>query len=242
MNDIKVILAIILLTFICINCTEFNNERKGNETKILKIDSSITNKQIKESVVNKSYIVKNGIVIDSIDNEQLIEKVLIVNSKEIENEQYVIYAKYMIEDPVRFEMSLYYEGHFLNLGKKETIIIDENKLLKYKDLFNSKDEFNIGECCFHSNKIEFEKLNIVPDNGLYLYLIVPQCSDWNKHIVLKRDNNTFTKLFEIESTDTRLNFNLKNDSTVYCQYKEVTEYSVETFDFEYNLAKQQIIK
>ena len=242
MNDIKVILAIILLIINCINCSELNNERKVNETKILKKDSSITNEQIGEKVENMSYIVENGIIIDSIDNEKLIEKVIIVNSKEIENELYIIYAKYMIEDPVRFEMSLYYEGHFLNLRDKENIKINENKLLNYTDFFNSKNEFNIGETCSHYDKIEFEKLNIISDNGLYLYLIVPQCSDWNKHIVLKRENDSFTELFEIESTDTRLNFKLKNESTVYCQYKETTENSVETFDFEYDFVKQQIIK
>ena len=241
------ILAVLIIIFSC------NQKPKNTKTEdiISQIhfakDSSkvMTVDDIDGSLENVRFLTEGNTILDTIYLDSLIDKISLVNSTIIHGSQYLVYTKYSIEDPIKYDMSYYYESTFLtkidsgaNLDFRDTLI--EPDIIK-----NIRTPLDIGNCCGGNctdvRMFDFKLIQTI-DSSNYIYVITPQCSEWHNHILIKDENGILTKLFEIESSDFNLKFEVENDSIFKTRVRYFTEDSYDEEEFRFDFFNNQIIK
>jgi len=226
---------IILTIFIfCIGC---NHTPKTN---------SKTANPNKDSLQNVEYIAFNGKVIDTIYIDSLTEKAIIYNDLLIDNKLYIVFSKLLVGKSSKGEPVSDYHGHFINSYKFENLPAKIGEIFNLDKLASASEDtaFKLGESCTEDDNIPFTRLNAFPDSDskIYIYARLPLCSDWVDHIILEKVNRHFEKLFDIESTDSEINFKKTNDSIIYCKYNQLTEEKITSFEYKYDFKNKMIIK
>lgn len=236
-----------LMIFTVSGCKQTSNKRAVTNNDTL-IESQKNDKKsisdIDGSLNNVSYVAENGVITDTIYHDSLIDKAVIYNTQIIDNKLYLSFSKYSIEKNIKYDMSFYYKGHFINSCDLEKLPAKEGVLFDYNKLISQDSAILIGESCSHDDNLNFERFMIMPDSDstIYIYAKRQDCSDWKTHIVIKKVATHFEKLFEIESTDNTLDFKILNDSILRCDYNQMFEDGVDKYEFKYNLIKRTVIE
>lgn len=237
----KTLLTILTGLIICIGC----NKKQTPAKSINEDQEKVNNKQktslniddIDGSLGNVQYRAFNGVITDTIYLDSLIEMASIHDTIIIDSKVYLSYAVESIGKSSGGKKVSNFEGHFINSSELKESPVPIGKTFKCDKLISYDTALNLGSSCSNaSDRIDFERLEIFPDSDslLLFYLRLPQCSHWTDHTIVKYMNGHFERLFNIESTDYKLDFKIRNDSIVYCHYKQLTEDSSESFDFEFN--------
>jgi len=202
-------------------------------------DSNIKNQDLKVY-----YVGNNGKITDTIYLDSLKLKAIIHNIEIIDNKFYISYSLYNIEDELKYDMSFYYDGHYLNSYDLENLPAPKDTLFDFNKLISQDSAIFLGNSCSHDDKLRFERSNIIPgsDSTIYIYAKLQDCSDWITHIMIKKNGNHFEKLFEIESTDYLVNFRMENDSVLICDYNQLFEDAIDKYTFKFDLKKNKEIE
>jgi len=199
---------------------------------------------LQESSKDKfTYIAKNGEIIDSINNDSLVEKAIINSTRIIDNKFYVDFSKFFAENKLRYDLSFYYVGHYINSYDSENLPAKVGELFNYEKLISKDTAVLIGYACLYSDNVVFEKFGLLSDIGkLYIYAKRKDCSAIITHMIYKKSCGHFEKLFEIRSTEDIINFTKNNDSIISCRYKIYNESEKSVCDFTYDFKNEKIIK
>ena len=222
MKQITIFLIIILVGF---SCGQKSNKSLNTNSDTIDIDKNLTKT-------------------DSDIDDSLTEKVIIHNTQIIDNKFYIAYSKYSLEKDLKYDMSFYYDGHYINSYDLENLPPRKGLLFDFNKLISKDSAILIGEFCSHDDYLKFERFMKMPDSDsiIYIYAIKLDCSDWRTHMIIEKVDNHFKKLFEIESTDDRLDFNIQSDSILTCEYDKLFEDKLDTYKFKYDFLNGNVIE
>lgn len=223
------------------SCTQQNSQKTEEQIEPSKVK---TVDDIDGSLDNVSYVANGGIITDTIYHDELKEKITIGHSKKIGNNVFISYSKYSLEEPIKYDMSFYYDGHFINTIQSDSLPVLTEELEDFNSFEFTNDPFEIGDACSYYDIVEFSELMILNgiDSGNYIHAKKSECPDWTNHIVFKDTQDGFQKLFELETTDEDVKFKLRNDyvlTTNYSQLYDGGDYY--EYHFEYDLNNQIIL-
>lgn len=242
----RITLLILLLVLIVLGCklSPTKSDNKPEQNKISKINNIKTLADIDSSLKNVSYVAENGIIYDTIYHDSLIEKALIVNTEIIDNTFYLSYSKYSVEKEMKYDLSFYYDGHFINSYDSVNLPAKKWELFDYNKLTSVDSEIFIGHSCTNNDNLDFERFNDFPDSDsiIYIHAKMSDCDMRINHIFLKKVEHHFEKLFEIISTESNPKFEIKDDSIIYSKYKLLTEDTLYINEFKYDFKNHCIIE
>lgn len=206
-----------------------NEEAKGEEVK--------TVDDIDGSLKNVSYVANGGIITDTIFHDQLKEKIRIGQVLRIDSTVYISYAKYSLEYPVKYDMSFYYDGHFISSIAADSLPEVSGELIDFELLISSDSAYSVGDACGNEDVVEFSEMKSPKtlDAAVFIHVKKPECSDWTNHMVLKKSGNHFEKIFELEEFGKSLPFKYKQDSILVCCSSSYFKDGGNSYDFEYDV-------
>jgi hypothetical protein len=234
------IISILLVGFSCSQKPNDKNPQLSKDsTKVMTVDD------IDGSLKNVRYRTEGNNILDTIFIDSLVDKISLVNLKEIHGSKYLVYTKYLIEEPMKYDMSYYYESTYLTKIDTGANLDFRGELHEPEIIKNLYTPLDLGNCCGGNctdvRMFEFESIESM-DSVNYIYITTPQCSDWQNHILVKDQNGILTKLFEIESSDFNLKFELENDSILKTRFWHYVEDSYEESEFRFDYFNNQILK
>lgn len=196
------------------------------------------------SLENVSYVVNGGIITDTIFHDELQEKIKIGFAIEIDSTIYVSYSKYSLENTLKYDMSFYFDSHFINSIQGKIIPKITGKLLDLDSLNFSGTALELGDGCGHDDVLRISEFKLANqfDSSVYILAKKPECSDGTNHILVKYSNNQFEKLFELETTQDNVNFKLQGDSLLTCIYSQFYEDWDASYDFSYDLRNKKVVR
>lgn len=234
------IISILLVGFSCSQKpTDKNSQLHKDSTKVMTVDD------IDGSLKNVRFITEGNTILDTIFIDSLVDKISFVNLKEIHGSKYLIYTKYSIEEPIKYDMSYYYKSTFLT--KIDNVAnLDFGSELREPDIINNLcTPLDLGNCCGSNctdvRMLDFDSIESI-DSANYIYVITPQCSDSQNHILIKEENGILSKLFEIESSDFILKFEIENDSILKTRFWYYAEDSIDEGELKFDLFNNKMIK
>jgi hypothetical protein len=235
-------ILIISILLVGLSCSQKPNNKNPqlnkDSTKVMTVDD------IDGSLKNVRYRTEGNTILDTIFIDSLVDKISLVNLKEIHGSKYLVYAKYLIEEPIKYDMSYYYESTYLTKIDTGANLDFRGELHEPEIIKNLYTPLDLGNCCGSNctdvRMFEFESIESM-DSVNYIYITTPQCSDWQNHILVKDQNGILTKLFEIESSDFNLKFETENDSTLKTEVHLFTEDSYDKQEFRFDFLNEKII-
>ncbi|WP_460023850.1 hypothetical protein [Marinifilum fragile] len=183
---------------------------------------------IKKSREIESLIMNNGIITDTIFKDELSEKILVKNYKILDNELFICYSKYKVEEPLKEDLSFYSRGNYIGKSKDVSLKEKIGSLIAASDV-ELKESILLCSSCSHDDKIYFDKIT----SKKLFYASVPVCSELYHHQVFSKKDSTYILEFEFESYDSWINFKLINDSTITANYTGFSETGNEKFNFKH---------
>ncbi|MDZ7606297.1 MAG: hypothetical protein U5K79_12085 [Cyclobacteriaceae bacterium] len=207
--------------------------------------------RMQEKVLDRAYkitrVISDGVTkYDTIYFDSIIEKILPVSSIQIQGFQYLFFSKYDLVKPLKYHLSFYHESDYL--AKIDTGIVPnfDNTLIDIDSINYIDSPLELGDCCRSGcNRailFDFKKAQSL-DSSNYIYLITTVYEELSKHILVKDTDGELVKLFEIESSDKYLPFDIKNDSILYVDYWSYTdEDALAGKEFQYDLLNNEVLK
>ncbi len=206
---------------------------------------------VQEKVLDREYkitrVISDGITTyDTIFLDSIVEKILPESTVRIGDSQYLLFSKFAIEEPMKFELSYYPSTQYISR-------IDTSIVLKFEDVLIEKNSIEfinspleLGDCCggdcSDALLFDFKKAQSL-DPSNYIYLITTVYEELSKHILVKDNNGELVKLFEIESSNRYLRFDIKNDTILWTNYWSYTdEQDYVEKQFQYDLLNFEVLK
>lgn len=128
-------------------------------------------------------------------------------------------------------------GVYLNSIDEKKVPVNIYEIFQNDEQIRNDSEFDLEDIASYNDKVVIEKINDISlnDNCIYLHIIVPEESDYHKHIFLKYKNKTFQKLFEIEAQEI-IKLKVKNGFLLNTKYSIADPYSnhSDNYFIEYN--------
>ena len=183
-------LLLTIVLIIQISCAQQNSQEKNEQTN----ESAVkTVEDIDGSLENVSYVANMGVITDTIFYDELKEKITIGQSKRIGNKVFISYSKYSLEEPIKYDMSFYYDGHFINTIQSDSLPNPTDELKDFNSFEYTNEPFEIGDACGSYDIVDFLELTILDgiDSNNYIYATKSECPDWTNHIVFKDSKTGF---------------------------------------------------
>ncbi|MEQ9101976.1 MAG: hypothetical protein RIF36_11630 [Imperialibacter sp.] len=230
-----------LILFTQLACSQVNSQKTQEQAKSSDVK---TIDDIDGSLENVSYVANGGIITDTIFHDELQEKIKIGFAIEIDSTIYISYSKYSLENTLKYDMSFYFDGHFINTVQGNSIPGISGELLDLDSLNFMGPALELGDGCGHDDVLRISEFKLANrfDSSIYILAEKPECSDGTNHILIKYVNNQFDKLFELETTQDNVNFKLEGDSLITCIYSQFYEDWDESYDFAYDLRNSKIVR
>lgn len=176
---------------------------------------SKTGDDIDESLKNVSYVLENNIILDTIYLDSLVEMMLLVKSIDLNEERYFVFSKYSMEIPPNYDMSFYYDSHYIT--KADTALLNDysGELLNVDSLSLPNPLLELSKCG-HGTSIELwiQEIHDTVSICNYVYTVLPLYAHTSEHILIKDCNNELTIAFSEESDEIRLFFLVQDDSVI----------------------------
>jgi hypothetical protein len=217
----KILILIFTLSFL-ISC----NSREKSGTAESQTENKVPDK-IKEREI-ESFVMNNGVITDTIFEDELTEKIMVKNYKVLDNELFICYSKYRVEEPLKEDLSFYSKGNYIGKSKDLSLKDKIGDIVEASNV-EVKETILLVSSCSHDDKIYFDKIT----SKKLLYAAIPVCSELYHHQIFSEKDSTYILEFEFESYDSWLDFKLINDSTITANYTELTETGNEKLDFKH---------
>lgn len=218
-------MRVLILIYIILSIVSCNSIKNSNKP-INQIKTEVSTVQEEREI--ESFVMYNGVITDTIYVEELTEKIMVKNYKVLDGELFICYSKYMVEEPLKNDLSFYFKDNYIVRASDFSLIEKLNKLIDIENVDVDKSIL-IGSPCSHDDIVQFDKIT----TKKLLYIAVPICSDYYYHQVFSRKDSTFILDFEFESSDSWLDFTLINDTILTTNYTLLNENDIEIIDFEY---------
>ena len=124
----KILILIFTLSFL-VSC---NSREKSGATESRNENEVPDTKKSREI---ESFVMNNGIITDTIFEDELSEKIMVKNYKILDNELFICYSKYKVEEPLKEDLSFYSKGNYI--GKSRDLSLKE-KIGNLIDGFTSR--------------------------------------------------------------------------------------------------------
>jgi hypothetical protein len=173
---------------------------------------------IPESRKIESIVYSNGIATDTIFNDELDLKIRIGHTAKIDSTIYITYSKYSLESPIKYDMSFYFDNHFISAIRGHSLPEITGEFLDYDSIEFLGTAIKLGPGC--GDIIGFSEMTSIPrtDSSFYIHAKKPECPDWMSHLILKCSPNNFELLLELRTSDEDQRFTIQDDSILTTKY------------------------
>lgn len=225
-------LLTLTLTFLD-SCGHMNSQTKnanGESSEVKTADD------VPESRKIESIVYSNGIATDTIFYDELNLKIRIGHTAKIDSTIYISYSKYSIESPIKYDMSFYFDNHYISAIKGNNMPELTGELLDYDSIEFLGTALKLGPGC--GDIIEFSEMALIPrtESSFYIHAKKPECPDWTSHLILKCSSNNFELLLELRTSDEEQHFKIQDDSILTTKYSLVfDDGDYYEYDYAYDL-------
>ena len=175
----------------------------------------ITIDDLDESLENVDIVLENGIVKDTIYHDSLFQKMLLVKTLDIHLDRYLVFSKYNMEIPPKYDLSFYYVGHFIT--KADTTLFNDynGQIINFDSLILPNPLVELRKCA-HDSRIELwaSRINNTEVDCNYIYVTLPLYDHTSEHNLIRDCNDELITIYKKESDRVQLFFSLKGDSVI----------------------------